>query len=516
MNDPYLDQALGALPRILAAFDRDRTRASFGFGDRYHWAWGLSDFANGTAQGAAHGMAQLWTLGVWPYPMRESHFVERIGAIFSGTRTLTRRDGSLEEAFPREGSWCVTAQVAYDLCCTLELLSPLLDADERRRWCETIAPLVAYLQRHDETHALISNHLGTGVAALVRWHRLADDSPAESRARVLMNRILAAQSSEGWFREYTGADPGYQTLATSHLADVHALRPDWGLTEPLRRSLDFLWHFAHPDGSFGGLYGSRCTRFYYPAGIEQLAGEFPEAAALAARMAESVGAHRVVTLDAVGDGNLVPLFNDYCRAASIRAAAPGAAVPITIPALMNEPLRRIYPEAGLVIDRGPTHYTIVAVSKGGVVSHFVDGKQSLLDAGVVVRDARGRLASTQAHSIEHPVHIKGDRLVVDARFVRMTRALPRPWQFLVLRALSMTVFRVARWREWVKRGLVRRLITGENALAGANRRTVKLGADLSVSDETRLPPGMKRVENPGQFVAIHMASQGYWQLQDDA
>ena len=65
----------------------------------------------------------------------------------------------------------------------------------------------------------------------------------------------------------------------------------------LQRSLAFLWHFAHPDGSFGGHYGSRNTRFYYPAGIASLATAAPEAAALDHFMRQSVAIHRVVTLD---------------------------------------------------------------------------------------------------------------------------------------------------------------------------------------------------------------------------
>ena len=39
------------------SFDNDQTSLSYGMGDRYHWAWGLIDFGNGTFQGAAHGLA---------------------------------------------------------------------------------------------------------------------------------------------------------------------------------------------------------------------------------------------------------------------------------------------------------------------------------------------------------------------------------------------------------------------------------------------------------------------------
>ena len=84
---------------------------------------------------------------------------------------------------------------------------------------------------------------------------------AFSKADLLLERILKNQSSEGWFSEYEGADPGYQSLCTHYLADVHLIRRDLGLLQPLTSSIRFLWHFANPDGSFGGHYGSRIYPF---------------------------------------------------------------------------------------------------------------------------------------------------------------------------------------------------------------------------------------------------------------
>ena len=245
---PYLDAVRRALPRLLARFDADPTSTSFGMGDRLYWAWGLTDFGNATFQGAAHGMARLWRAGLWPYATPSTIFLRRIDSLFVGARRLTRDDGSLEEAFPREGSFCVTALVAFDLLCALDLLGAELDAGTRARWQSIVAPMIGYLHEADETHAFISNHLATAAAALLRWHALSGDVASEARARRLIDRILEQQSDEGWFKEYEGADPGYQSLCTVYLADVHLLRPDWGLHEPLRRSIRFICHFAHPDG----------------------------------------------------------------------------------------------------------------------------------------------------------------------------------------------------------------------------------------------------------------------------
>ena len=96
-ENTYLYQVEKNLPRLLSLFDTDQTNASYGLGDRYHWAWGLIDFANGTFQGAVHGLARLWVSGQWPYPTNKIDFICRINSMFKGAKILIKKDGSLEE-----------------------------------------------------------------------------------------------------------------------------------------------------------------------------------------------------------------------------------------------------------------------------------------------------------------------------------------------------------------------------------------------------------------------------------
>ncbi len=515
MENPYLEHIRHSLPRLLSLMDGDRTSASFGMADRYRWAWGLIDFGNGSFQGAAHGLARLWQAGLWPYNTGRDQFLVRIDSLFFGAARLARADGSMEEAFPNEGSFCVTALVAFDLLCAIELLRDDAPEEMRQRWQAVVRPMIGYLHTADETHALISNHLATAVAALARWSKLTGEAASDVRARGLLMRILRHQSGEGWFREYEGADPGYQSLCTYYLADVHGLHPDWGLAEPLERSLRFLWHFAHPDGSFGGLYGSRCTRFYYPAGVEALASEVPEAAALAQYMSASISSGRVVTLAAMDESNLVPMFNAYCWAATLWSQMEDKRAVLALPAQGGKVFRRSFPQAGLWIDAGPGHYTIVSTHKGGVVAHFVPGKVAFIDAGVVVRNASGRLGSSQSFSEDNKVSLEGDLLSVRATISPMPKQLPTPLQFLVLRLLCLTIFRLRPLREWGKRLLVRLLITRRQQWPASNARQICLGPMLTVSDELIANTGYRSVPGLGPFVAIHMASQGYWQRQDE-
>ena len=62
---------------------------------------------------------------------------------------------------------------------------------------------------------------------------------------------------------------------------------------------------------------------------------------------------------------------------------------------------------------------------------------------------------------------------------------------------------------------VRRLVTGPKRWNVRNVRTIELGANLQVSDVAQPDGGLRKVHEGAPFTAIHMASQGYWQMQDE-
>ncbi|GAB4370592.1 MAG: hypothetical protein Kow00114_30980 [Kiloniellaceae bacterium] len=506
----YLREIHATLPRLLAGFDTNAAGLSRGFGDRYHWAWKLSDFPNATFQGAVNGLSKLVANGLLPAEMAAESIVARCHAMVEALPRLMRRDGSLEEAFPYEASFCVTSLVAHDVLAGLEALGERLNPRERDIWLGNVAPLIDFTLRHDETHGLISNHLATAANALFRWAAL-NGGHGEERGRQLLERIVRSQGAEGWFAEYGGADPGYQTLCMEYLTPLHKARPDLGLAEPLARSAAFLAHFAHPDGSFGGVYGQRNTRTYYPGGLAGLADECDAAAALAAFMGQSIASRACVTLAAIDPPNLVPMFNSYCSA----ACAPQPGAPGELPAVAASDFRREWPEAGLIVDKCKDAYTIINWRKGGVVYHFPRSGAPRIDMGVLARTAAGRLVSTQGTGGGAEVTVAGDEVRIRQHFTEITARLPGALDFVLLRLASLTVMRLSWARDLIKKALVRLLMTSDRRIDARNTRTITLGGELSIEDVREGGADLVPLPTPRGFVAIHGASQGYWQRGDD-
>jgi hypothetical protein len=513
-QNPYLAEIERVLPRVLALADRDPLSPTLGLADRLHWAWKLQDYANATPQCVVHGLARLVASDLLPTGISPASVIGRIDEMVLAVRRITARDGSLVEAFPNEKSFCVTALGAFDILCAADALEGRATAEQLAAWRRTAAPLIDFICRHDETHGIISNHLATAVAALARW-RGEGEARAQTRARALLDVILSHQSGEGFTSEYGGADPGYQSLALFYLADAHLQRPELALSDSLGRSLSFLTWFAHPDGSFGGIYGARNTRFLVPAGFEALAPEIPEAASLAAFARRAFAGQRVVTPGALDDANLAPHFNACAWAASLWREG-GLAQVAPLPCENTLPVRRHFPDAGLLVDNGPRHYTVISLAKGGVIAHFdKEGGGARIEPGVA-GSLGGDIFTTQAQRKDNLVRIEDGTVSVEAPFVAAIHERPSPVKFLILRILCLTVFRFRPLGEWVKGMLVRRLMSGIRPAGVTNRRTVTLGPALQVTDEQSPAGKLEIIPVKRPFTAIHMASAGYWQKQDDA
>lgn len=504
---PIAAQVANSLSRVLSLFDRDPRSASYGIGDRQHVSWCTKDYANGTQQALAHGLARLLHDGTLPPFCPPEQVARVVESAFAGLARIARSDGSLEEAFPYESSFCVTALGLHDLLWAHRLCPPDSPAAHRRRLA-ALAPLAHFLLRADERHGFISNHLATAAGALYLWHTETGDTAAERCGALLLRRILDHASPEGWFQEYDGADPGYQSLCLHYLALLHAARPDLGLLPRLCQGIDFLTHFVFPDGSFGGVFGSRRTRFYYPTAAAMLAEQHPPAAALHAAMSASIANMNCVTLSCMDDDNLAPMFNAYVCAAS---AAPQTTGPL--PCATPAPLRR-FPEAGLAIYNTAAHYTVVAVGLGGACESVSRADlRHVTDGGSLLRRG-GRLWSTQCHDPKAEVSLSDDGLTVTCRAVRVLRRRPTSMQLLCLRLLAMTVMRLPAASRLIKRLLAFLLMGKKDFHPVAIRRHIDMRGPLpavTAGPVSDLPAGTTFEAQGGVSLSIHMASAGYWQ-----
>ena len=119
------------------------------------------------------------------------------------------RNGSLEEAFPFESSFCVTSLVASGLLYTIESLENEIGLVKTKEYAEIVEPLISFTKENDESHGFISNHLATAAMALLQWVEVTKDNDAEKKSRVQSNisQTIKKVGTKNMEEQTTGTKP---------------------------------------------------------------------------------------------------------------------------------------------------------------------------------------------------------------------------------------------------------------------------------------------------------------------
>ncbi|MBL8826130.1 MAG: hypothetical protein JNM18_04040 [Planctomycetaceae bacterium] len=511
LRDHYLTTALADIPRLIGSLDRNPFRATHGSFDRQFWHYRTAAFPSEMYQEAVLPLALIYTHEL---PGNRWHRAPRLREwIVAGLQFSARAahaDGSCDDYYPYEralGAAVFSLNAAAEACRLLAI--------NDRAIVESLRKRAAWIIEHGESGTL-ANHHALAALALERVARLTGDEQFRVASRRKLGQVLGWQSDEGWFNEYGGADPGYQTVTIDCLAKLRALTGDTLLDEPLQRAVTFARRFLHPDGSYGGEYGSRGTYHFYPHGCELLAHRSAAAADLADGFLASLAAGRQAYF--ADDrmyvhrlGNLLEAYLDWSPDRPEIAAGDEGVEPTYLP------------HAQLLVDRTAQRHTVVSAARGGVVKHFVGDRLLTTDTGLVLETTDGRAAVSQLHDLTRDVQrlsadpATGTRAAITVtgplNFVKFETATP-----LKQAVLHLGMITVGRWcRDLVRRVLQRRVITGRRRTPVTLSRTVELldgTPSLRITDRITLDEPhimVRRMSISSDLEAAYVAASGVYQ-----
>lgn len=512
-NTKLLQLVKTACRRLLSEQDRDPHSLTSGCFDRRYWAWKLVDLPEATFQRNVYPLA--WWLEhdeSLTGGMKEILTTSIISGLLYAAG-IQHSDGSFDQAFPHEHSFGATAFLLHPMLHAYKVVKDRVSGSQRTVIETSLRRAGGFLCRHEETHGFISNHLAGAALSLVYAAGYFNEPSYEKRADALIKPVLEKQSSEGWFLEYDGADPGYQTLCMYYLAQVYRLRPTPVLRAALEKSVEFLSWFIHPDGTFGGEYGSRRTAIYYPGGLAILAQESPLAGRMTEFMIAAILEEQTVSAAAIDMGNLAPLLANY---ALVLEANPHSTDSLPLLPCQREESARDFGEAGLFIRGTRRYYCILGVSNGGVLKVFDRTSRSLLwnDGGYVGMLGNRALITTQTTDRSRPCVVGRDGIEYETSFHELPRSLPTPFLFVVLRLMNLTVMRSVVLGNLIKGLLVNRLIRNKTRVPVTLSREVKFESGrVIVRDRLTMnrPLDIRWLEFGRAFVGIHMASARYFE-----
>ncbi|MCX7016315.1 MAG: hypothetical protein NTW86_27795 [Candidatus Sumerlaeota bacterium] len=401
-RNAYSREAMRSIPKLLQLIDRNPFSPTYGCFDRSYWHYRTMDFPSGMYQEFVLPLALVHAHPFVDNPYFGKKRVAQLAeAGIDFARRSSHRDSSCDDYFPYEralGALVFSLYAMTEAHQVLKLNRPDLVEFYARRG--------DWLIRHQETGRL-TNHQALAALALYNVYLLTRDERFRRASDERKRLALSWQHEEGWFQEYEGADPGYQTCTIDFLAKLRQKSGDDSLLEPLVRAVRFAWHFAHPDGSYGGEYGSRNTYHFYPHGFELLAPHATEAGQIADHFLR-IGLPRGTRYFNEDDRmcchyvyDWLQAYLDYCpqRPPDIRAA---------------EPFARWLPGAKLFIKKTPRYHAVAALNKGGVIKVFNEAGCVASDTGVMGRLADGKVVVSHLVDPEHRIEadVKGETFKV--------------------------------------------------------------------------------------------------------
>jgi hypothetical protein len=477
--ETYVRHALAYIPTLLELVDRNRFSPTYGSFDRAYWHYRVSDFPCGMSQEFGLPLALVYQ---YPFPGNSYYGCERLRelaiAAIDFARRSSHRDGTCDDYFPFERAM---GAMLFSLYACIETYR-LLRLNEPR-FVEFFCRRGDWLVHHNESGRL-SNHQALAALCLALAADVSGEKKYIRAAQQRRDLVLSWQSPEGWFQEYEGADPGYHTFTIDYLAKYHALTADPNVVEPLRRAVEFASHFIHPDGSYGGEYGSRNTYHFYPHGFEWLAPIEPLAGQIADAFLVGMARGRRGYLD---DDRLVCHYvYNYLQAyldhdPEARSGSLAA----------RPPYERYWPEARMVVRKTDRYHAVVNLAKGGVIKVFNRDGCLLSDTGPIGRTRNGQVVVSHLIDPGHRATRRGEgEYEVEGHLSRRRAALPTPFRHIVLRLFMLTI---GRWAaNWVRRVLQRVLITGKRRTAIRFRRRIRFESRfVEIEDEVVLPPGVE-------------------------
>ena len=513
----YSDMALSQVPRLLTCLDRSISSPAFGCFHRDYWLYKTSDFPDAVRQFGVISLALVYRFDFSGNRyFRQPRIREWAVAAMMYCTRIQHHDGTFDEFYPYERGWSgPTAFVTYALAESYLLLADEIAAGEAGKILECLRKASRALAKGDRENDLLANHHAMACLALWKAYRvLQEDSILQAYEKQWQSFLSYHHASEGWSLEYDGPDPGYLSATISFLAKIYKDNESAAIREVLDNSISFASHFVYPDGSFGGLAGSRNTQHFYPHGFELAGRNNPLASAVAQKMLRSLA-----------NGNLVPpaIMSDryvfYRVPELLLSAIDTSERPANLPGLPYEldGYHHLFHECGIYVRSSENLYLVSNLVKGGMIQAFDrrEGTLFLQDAGIIMEINGARSVTTQWTDKKFTYTAGVDSWKVNGAFHTIPQhQLFNPWKLVLFRLFSLLFAWSPCFSHRMKGAIRKWLILSKKGRAGVFERNFEWEADrLVITDEIRLRRKLKvkRLVIGGDFFTRYVPQSRFFQ-----
>lgn len=437
--------------------DRNKDSETYGCLCRPFWHDKTTDFPSAHQQIGVLPLAIVYgnQLGENSY-YQDENIQEWCSAGIEYWKKIQRKNGSFDEHYPREHSLGATA---WSLWAVTEAISHL---DNPPEISQTVQKAVNFISSYDEP-GTIANHQAVTASALFNASHIVDIPQELITKRI--NKVQELQSNEGWFQEYEGGDPGYQSTAIAHLARIWKEEPDLVDENMLKDAVDFFESFIDENNYYGANIGSRSTQHVHPTGFEIFAEESEKAAKVAYALRKHSSEKNILNPTAVDDKHfswhLAEFLESYLNISKAEEE-------------IREIQDRRYQD--FVIRNKGDDKMFLNISKGGYFKHYRNGELINEDQGITTR-INGNTFTSNWMDTTSEVDIRNSTIEINGLLHPIPSNSLNWWKFIGLRVFQHSIGRIPRVSLFMKDNLIDRLITGK----GSNHEFKRI-VDLENSD----------------------------------
>lgn len=500
MRDRYVEQALLYIPHLVQLVDRNPYSPTYGCFDREYWHYRTLDFPCGMSQEFVLPFALLYKYDFPGSPYRGLERMREIAiASIRFANKGSHRDGTCDDYFPFERAMGAFVFSLY--ACTEAYMLLGLDDTEMVEFFKRRGD---HLAKVNETGQL-SNHQAFAALAAYNVYLISGE---EEYKRVSEDRTELTLSwqhpEEGWFQEYDGADPGYHTCTIDFLAKLYKKSQNESLIPPLKKAVEFAWHFMHPDGSYGGEYGSRNTYHFYPHGFEIMAAFTEKAGQIADQFLCGLARGKRYHND--DDRMCCHCVYDWLQA--WQDYYPERPVPIN----HRQDFVKWFGGAKIAVCKTKNYYAVTSLAKGGVTKVFDEEGPLCSDTGLIGELDNGKVVVTHLVDEENKIlaDVDARQFSVEGAFSFRRTNVSSPLKMVIFRLLLLTIGRFA---PNLTRSLLQKLLITRKPRTqyGFSRVVRFLDDTVEIVDEIKNPIPLKRLSVGSDATSIYVANSNVYQ-----
>lgn len=417
----YLKRALEDATKIIGLIDKNPFSPTYGCFDRDFWHYKIKDYPSGTSQ-----LGSLYITLLYLCKHKDNIFYKNENmknwaiAAMKFAAKFSHKDGSCDDYYPFEKALGATSFSLYG--CTE---SYILLNEKNKRLEGFFEKRAMWIIKHNEP-GKIANHLIVAALSLLNVFIITKKNKYLLSSRKKIKKALKWMNDEGWFCEYNGCDPGYHTLSINFLAEYYKKIGDKTLLKYLKKMVEFASYFIHPDGSYGGIYGSRNTSHFLSHGFELIGSKLPLATQVTDLYLKGIKKKKDEFMN--DDKYVIFSYDKLYSFLDFNFKRKNK--------LKRNDFNKYFKEAKFFIKKKNDFYYVINCIKGGQVKIFKKDKLILCDSGIITLMSKNILAVS--HILDKKkIEINKDNIKITGKLNIINNILMDTRKFIIFRIVLL-------------------------------------------------------------------------------